>query len=187
MTGSDLTLPVDDGVLNVRVGAVILRDGKFLMVGNRRAPYLYSVGGRIRFGETAEQAIRREVFEETGVSMEVERLGFVHENFFYSDAGKTRGKLYYEISLFFYMKVPADFCPSSGSAASDRSTAFDRSTASDGSGEFLEWISPDEERTFYPSFFRTELRNPSPDVRHIVTDDRAESARRIGISEKADG
>ena len=174
MTGSDLTLPVDDGVLNVRVGAVILQDGKFLMVGNRRAPYLYSVGGRIRFGETAEQAVRREVFEETGVSMEVERLGFVHENFFYSDAGKTRGKLYYEISLFFYMKVPADFCPSPGSAASD------------GSGEFLEWISPDEERTFYPSFFRTELRNPSPDVRHIVTDDRAESARRIGISEKAD-
>ena len=175
MTGSDLTLPVDDGVLNVRVGAVILRDGKFLMVGNRRAPYLYSVGGRIRFGETAEQAVRREVFEETGVSMEVDRLGFVHENFFYSDAGKTRGKLYYEISLFFYMKVPADFRPSSGSAASD------------GSGEFLEWISPDEERTFYPSFFRTELRNPSPDVRHIVTDDRAESARRIGIAVEADG
>lgn len=175
MTGSDLTIPVDDGVLNVRVGAVILRDGKFLMVGNRRAPYLYSVGGRIRFGETAEQAVRREVFEETGVSMEVERLGFVHENFFYGDAGKTRGKLYYELSLFFYMKVPEDFCPSSGS------------TASDGSGEFLEWISPDEERTFYPSFFRTELRNPSPDVRHIVTDDRKESARRIGISAEADG
>ena len=181
MTGSDLTLPVDDGVLNVRVGAVILRDGKFLMVGNRRAPYLYSVGGRIRFGETAEQAVRREVFEETGVSMEVDRLGFVHENFFYSDTGKTWGKLYYEISLFFYMKVPADFRPSSGSAASDGSTA------SDGSGEFLEWISPDEERTFYPSFFRTELRNPSPDVRHIVTDDREESARRIGITEKVDG
>ena len=173
--GSDLTLPADGGIVNLRVGAVILKNGKFLMAGNPRADYLYSVGGRIRFGETAEQAVRREVFEETGVSMEVERLGFVHENFFYSDAGKTWGKLYYEISLFFYMKVPADFCPSSGSAASD------------GSGEFLEWISPDEERTFYPSFFRTELRNPSPDVRHIVTDDRAESARRIGISEKADG
>ena len=164
-----------------------MKDGKFLMAGNSKMDYLYTVGGRIKFGESAEKAVVREVFEETGVSMEVERLGFVHENFFYSDAGKTWGKLYYEISLFFYMKVPADFRPSSGSAASDGSTASDGSAASDGSGEFLEWISPDEERTFYPSFFRTELRNPSPDVRHIVTDDRAESARRIGITVEADG
>ena len=31
--------------------------------------YLYSVGGRIRMGETAEEAVVREVLEETGVLM----------------------------------------------------------------------------------------------------------------------
>lgn len=35
-----------------------------------RSEYLYSVGGRIKFGETAEEAVIREVYEETGVHME---------------------------------------------------------------------------------------------------------------------
>ena len=63
----DMTVPFDDGIINIRVGAIIMKDGKFLMVGNERVDYLYSVGGRIRFGETAEEAVIREVFEETGI------------------------------------------------------------------------------------------------------------------------
>ena len=58
------------------------------MVGNERADYLYSVGGRIRFGETAEEAVRWEVYEETGVRMEIDRLGFVHENFLWGTLEK---------------------------------------------------------------------------------------------------
>lgn len=34
-----------------------MKDGKVLMAGNERVDYLYSVGGRIKFGETAEAAI----------------------------------------------------------------------------------------------------------------------------------
>ena len=64
----DLCIPCDDGILNIRTGAIITKDGKLLMVGNDRDDYLYSVGGRIKFGETAEEAIVREVFEETGVN-----------------------------------------------------------------------------------------------------------------------
>ena len=82
----DMCVPCEEGVINIRVGAIILRDGKLLMVGNNIRPqYLYSVGGRIKFGETAEEAVVREVFEETGIKMEIDRLGFVHENYFYGD------------------------------------------------------------------------------------------------------
>ena len=35
----------------------------------------------------------------------MERLGFVHENYFYGDATANIEKLIYEISSFFYMKV----------------------------------------------------------------------------------
>ena len=52
---SDMTVACDDGLIHIRVGAIILNDGKFLMVGNERSDYLYSVGGRIKFGETAEE------------------------------------------------------------------------------------------------------------------------------------
>ncbi|WP_242838228.1 NUDIX domain-containing protein [Butyrivibrio proteoclasticus] len=83
----DMTVPCDNGLINIRVGAIILKDGKFLMVGNNIRPeYLYSVGGRIKFGETAEEAVIREVYEETSVRMEVDRLGFINENYFYGDA-----------------------------------------------------------------------------------------------------
>lgn len=159
----DMCVACDDGILNIRVGAIIMQDRKILMVGNERADYLYSVGGRIKFGETAEEAIVREVLEETGVKMEVDRLGFVHENYFYGDAPSKQGKLVYEISLFFYMKVPRDFVPVSVSFTEDNSK------------EYLRWVSLDENRKVYPEFFRTELRNPTDVVKYFVTDGRSKT------------
>ena len=120
----DMCVTCDDGILNIRVGAIIMKNGKILMVGNGRSNYLYSVGGRIKFGETAEEAVVREVYEETGVKMEVDRLGFVHENYFYGDAPTNLGKLIYEISFFFYMKVPNDFEPISDSFTEDNCKEF---------------------------------------------------------------
>ena len=64
---SDMTVAYDKGLINIRVGAIIMKNSRFLMVGNGRTDYLYSVGGRIKFGETAEEAIVREVQEETGI------------------------------------------------------------------------------------------------------------------------
>ena len=155
----DLTLPCEDGLVNLRVGAIILKDGKFLMVGNRRqSRYLYSVGGRIQFGETAEEAVKREVLEELGVPMEVDRMAFVHENFFTADVPGVEGKLVYEVSFFFYMKVPEDFAPVCGSLTQD------------GQEEFLQWVSPEDTLTYYPEFFRTQLQNPTPGIKHILTD-----------------
>ena len=55
--GKDLCVKTEDGILNIRVGAIIMKDDKFLMAGNDRFDHLYSVGGRIKFGETAEEAV----------------------------------------------------------------------------------------------------------------------------------
>lgn len=156
----DMCVPCNDGILNIRVGAIIMKDGKILMVGNERDNYLYSVGGRIKFGETAQEAIVREVFEETGVKMEVDRLGFVHENYFYGDAPSNFGKLIYEVSFYFYMNTPADFVPACQSFTEGNSR------------EFLKWVSPDDSIKMYPEFFRTELKNPMDTVKHLINDER---------------
>lgn len=156
----DMCVPCDDGTLNIRVGAIIMNDGKLLMVGNERADYLYSVGGRIKFGKTAEEAVVREVLEETGVKMETDRLGFVHENYFYGDAPSNLGKLIYEISFFFYMKVPSDFA------------LICESFTEDDSKEHLKWVSLDEDIRMYPEFFRTELKNPTDTVKYFTKDER---------------
>ncbi len=156
----DMTVPCGEGLINLRVGAIIQRDGRILMVANPKADYLYSVGGRIQFGETAEEAVIREVLEETGCRMAVDRLGFIHENYFYGDNASNRGKVIYEVSFFFYMRVPPDFRPVCGSETSD------------GAAEFLRWIDPQGPDHYYPDFFRTALADPRPGVRHFVTDDR---------------
>lgn len=160
---SDLCIPWDGGIVNIRVGAIILRGGKFLMVGSDRFDYLYSVGGRIKFGETAEQAVVRETREETGRTLEVDRLGFVTEDYFYGDGPSTRGKLIYELGYYFYMKTPEDFEPVRGSFTEG------------GVEERLVWADPDEGRRLYPAFFNEELRSPQPGVKHFVSDERRES------------
>ena len=158
----NMTAPCDDGVINLRVGAIILKDGKFLMASNEREDYLYSVGGRIRFGETAGEAVVREVEEETGWRLEVDRLGFVHENYFYGDVpGVNDGKLVYEVSFYFYMQVPEGFEPV-GESHTDEGCVR----------EWMEWVAPDDARTIYPDFFRAELKHPEQTVKHFVTDGR---------------
>ena len=154
-----MCVPCGDGLLNIRVGALIVKDGKMLMVQSNH-DYLYSVGGRIKMGETAEEAIVREVFEETGVRMTVKRLIAVHENYFYGDSPSKQGKLIYEISFYFEMDVPDDFKP-----------VCDRITEA-GEKEFLRWVVPDTPMTIYPEFFRKEAVKPSNCVVFSSTDER---------------
>ena len=123
----------------------------------------------MQFGETAGQAVVREVLEATGVRMEIERLGFLHENYFYGDTAANAGREIYELCFYFYMRVPEDFDPVCGSLSSE------------GSREYLKWVSPDDPGELYPAFFRTELRHPAPGVRHIVTDDRFDPQRKVTV------
>lgn len=50
-----------------RAGAIIIEGESVLFASNEREDYYYSIGGGVHMGESAEEAVKREVFEETGV------------------------------------------------------------------------------------------------------------------------
>ena len=151
---TDCTFKTDHGRFTYRVGAIILNKTKILMAIDSRHNQYYTVGGRVKLNETSEEAMLREIYEETGVKAEIDRLGFVHENFF-----KIDGVPFHELAFFYYIK-PFDYTLIN----------FD-SIKCDGDEQELRWVDltnlPDCE--FYPEFFKTELLDPSNTIRHFIS------------------
>ena len=58
--------------------ALIIRDGKYLAVRNPKDSYWKLPGGGIESGETAEEALRRELKEEIGIT-EIASMKKIHE------------------------------------------------------------------------------------------------------------
>lgn len=144
----DCTFNTEKGKFNYRVGAIILDDEKILMARNpnEKRCFYYSVGGRVKFGESSENAILRELKEETGINCEIEKLFCVHENFFTDDDGIP----FHEISIFYVIKPTKEIL----------NIKNGHKTKEGPNNEYLEWIDLDncENLTIYPEFFR-DLKN----------------------------
>ncbi|RTL11616.1 MAG: NUDIX domain-containing protein [Neisseriaceae bacterium] len=155
MDNQDLTFKTSTGRFNYRVGAIIIRDGKVLMIQNQSSSCFYSVGGRIKYGESSAQAVIREVFEETGVYLAIDRLGFIHENFFVE---RVSNEVFHELSLYYYMIIPEDFAPHC------------TSTTENGINESLSWLNINtlDNLEVYPTFFKAQLTNQTSAITHIT-------------------
>lgn len=157
----DCGFDVDGRWFRYRAAAIILDDGRVLMSRNEAEPYHYSIGGGVHHGETAVEAVRREVREETGVDMDVERLAFIHENFFFgSTTASLGGRLYHELTFYFLMRYLPDTELSGGGMVLD------------GVREWHEWVdlaTYGRDRPAYPTFFATELPVIGLEPKWIVT------------------
>lgn len=99
----DCGLVKENNWFRYRACAIIIEEGCVLFAGNANDDYLYSIGGGVHIGESAEEAVKREVFEETGIHYEVERLAVIHENFFDGKSGTINGMECHEVSFYFLM------------------------------------------------------------------------------------
>ena len=144
-----------------RAAAIIVEKGHVLFVSNAREDYYYSVGGAVHMNETAEDAIRREVLEETGVEYEIDRLAVVHENFFDGNGGLHEGMHCHEIAMYFLMKPRGTM-----ELHSDSYTH--------GVRERMRWLPVEEIDKYraFPSFMGEYLRGDCKGIAHIVTDER---------------
>jgi 8-oxo-dGTP diphosphatase len=100
--GKKILIPEDELTLRTSAYGVIVNDGKILLVNTRNTGKLWFAGGIIEEGEKPEDAVVREVFEETGLQCEVtETLGMV-ESYFYYDPFK---EAYRQHSFYFRCRV----------------------------------------------------------------------------------
>lgn len=88
----DITINVEDYLLNVRASGIIIHDNKILLHKNINEEHYALIGGRVALGESSEEALKREVMEEMGKEVDIiENLTTV-ENFF-----QMKDSKYYEI------------------------------------------------------------------------------------------
>lgn len=151
----------DNKWFRYRAAAIIVEDGCVLFAGNEKEDYFYSIGGGVHMGESAEDAVRREVLEETGVQYEVDRLAVIHENFFNENQGSLKGMDCHEISFYYLMK------PRGTKTLNSNSYTL-------GVRENMHWIPIDELDRYkaFPTFMKDFLRSEHSGIEHIVTDER---------------
>ena len=151
----------DKKAFRYRAAAIIVEEGCVLLARNDEDDYYYSVGGAVHMGETSEEAVKREVFEETGLNYEVDHLAVIHENFFIGSSG-LKGVDFHELTFYYMMKPMGkrDFTS--------------QSTTESGAKETMHWVPIDEldKCEAYPTFMKEYLRSEHKGVEHIITDER---------------
>ena len=152
----------EDNWFRYRAAAIIIEDGCILVVGNDKENYFYSVGGGVHMNEKAEDAVIREVLEETGARYQIDRLAIIHENFWNGNGAYDKGLHCHEIALYYLMKPRGTKELNSNSL-----THFnDRET--------MHWIPIKEidNYTIYPTFLKDYLLSNHTGIEHIITDER---------------
>ena len=102
----------------VGVGAVVLMDGKVLLVKRRYEPLAgqWSLpGGTLEVGETLEAGVAREIFEETGLEVDVGPVIDVFDRIFLDDDNRVR----YHFVLIDYLCRPIGGVLAPGSDVAD--------------------------------------------------------------------
>ena len=149
-----------EGRFRYRAAAIIIEDKKVLMATNELVDYYYSIGGAVLLHETAEEAVLREVFEETGINYEIDRLAFIHENF-YQELVLNKNMRFHEISFYFLMK------------SQDEKLEINISEVFPGVKEQIVWLPLDSlnKLKIFPTFFRDKLPIIDNKVEHIISEE----------------
>ncbi|MCL2847400.1 MAG: NUDIX domain-containing protein [Firmicutes bacterium] len=158
----DISFTSEKGCFRYRAVGIVREDDCILLAKNHATSYYYSIGGAVKLNETAEDAVVREVFEETGINYEIDRLAFIHENFFVQDSSMNEGFKCHEISLHFLMKPK-------GIKADIKNVSYGEF----GYREYCHWIPIKDldDCIMHPVFYKDRLKNIGKSIEHIITID----------------
>lgn len=152
-------------LFSFRVAGLILHEGHVLVQQIPGEDYWAMPGGRAEIGETSEQTIVREMQEELGCRVRVERLLWSVENFF-GDADYR----YHELGFYYLLTLEDDFPFHPEEIVH---TVIDGPTAVQ-----FRWLPATrddfEQHRVFPLFLRDGVENLPQQHRHMIADEGSE-------------
>lgn len=145
----DISFKCDDKKFNYRVCAMVISNNRILAMHDERSPYFYLPGGRVAMGETAEQAVVREIQEELGITAKIVRPLWLNQAFFTEDVDNLH---YHELCIYFLMDI----------SETDLLQKGDSFAMLEGKHTHVfEWLEFDRLKNeyFYPLFLKNEIFN----------------------------
>jgi 8-oxo-dGTP pyrophosphatase MutT (NUDIX family) len=146
---------------NFRASGIAIHRGHILLTRVPQYDFWFLPGGHVEIGEFADAAMVREMREETGLDVGIDRLVWVVENFFTLD-----GKPHQELGFFYLLTLPAE------AAQLDLTKEF-YSKEEDGTPLTFRWFRLDALATLkiFPSFLPTSLTALPTSITHITHKD----------------
>ena len=147
-------------LFNYRVAGIALDGDRVLLHRMEKDDFWALPGGRGELLEVSRDTLQREMFEELGVEIRIERLVWVVENFFEHDEFA-----FHEIGLYFLIVFPP------------ASSVYEKSEAFEGEEEgvrlIFQWFPRHEleKVRLYPAFLRRSLRAIPETTEHVVHTD----------------
>lgn len=140
----DISFKIAGGAFNYRAAAIIVHDGRILVLQDEGIPHDYLPGGRVHLGETAKAALARELREELDIDLPPHRLVFMAESFF--TLMDTR---YHEMCLYHLMEAPPELLA--------RGESFTRAEGDE--VHHFRWVKFEElrEMSFFPIFLKERI------------------------------
>ena len=162
-----ITFEVGQDQFNYRAAGIVLDEGWALLHRAEIDDFWVLPGGRVEMMESAEDALKREMMEELGIHVSVQRLVWIVENFFEYDS-----RSYHEIAFYFLMTLPH------GSHLYEKDKLFTGDEHGvpgyeDGLKLFFQWYRLEEldDIVLYPLFLREKLTSIPESIEHIVHTD----------------
>lgn len=131
--GEKKSIPSERVSFRPSVYGIIVQTDKVLLVNMRSIGKLFLPGGGSEVGERLEEALHREVREETGLEIKIERFAAFKEDFFYYDPLDVafHGLMFFYLCRPLTLQLAADDEIEDGEAEKPRWVPIDQLRAED--------------------------------------------------------